>query len=241
MTCTFTSNFEKELNRFFEWARNHYIIEDDSNEHLNWNKSVLPDYIETPRKKLDGFVKNVFKIYIIKDIHTNEMIDSFTEILDNFRNKKETLKEIGKTTKNKTNISNTQELNDFYSSSETRSDESRLDDHRLSINDFNDTQPFCEDDNLYFDNSLDTSKTWWLYSLSCTTDELINKYGNPIFTGKENDRHRYEWKFTYKGGMYSIYDWKDEHNKFEEFNECEWFLCGNDDMYVKEIVKLICL
>ena len=164
MSYKLTSNFEKELNKFFEWAGNNYIIENDLNETLNWNKNVLLDYEETPRKKLDGFVKNVFKMYIIKDINTNEMVDTFTEIVDNFRNKKEAVKE------NKKELRKTKKTNnDTF----IELDNNELDKYKLSEQyDFNDTQPYdaSEYDNLYFNNSLDTSNTWWLYSLSCTTD-----------------------------------------------------------------------
>ena len=303
MSYTLTQNFEKELENFFTWAENNYIVEDDLNQTLNWDKNMLTEFEETPRKKLEGFVKNVFKIYIVKDIKTNEMLDSYIPIVDNFRNVKEleekskkeikknknknTIKKINKDSNNSdskntiehdTNIQtqennkdNTQENNKDNTQENNEGDKENNESDTQEYNE-SDTQEDNESDTLLyeedneqekeltnenpskkdtlnhifdFNNDLNTSEAWWLDTLSCTTKQLIEKFGKPTFTGgKENDKHRYEWKFAYKSGVYSIYDWKfknDETNtyEFDNFLECEWFLCGTSEQYIKDIVTLI--
>ena len=92
MSYELTKNFEKELNLFFSWVTQYYLVENDLNDIVEWNKELLSEFNETPRKKLDGFLKHVFKIYIIKNKENNDVIDCYTDLVAQFKNTKDEYK-----------------------------------------------------------------------------------------------------------------------------------------------------
>ena len=92
MTYELTKNFEKELTMFFIWVSKYYIVENDDKEIIEWNKELLTEFFETPRKKLDGFLKHVFKIYTIKNKNDNNIVNCYTDLVTSFKNVKDDFK-----------------------------------------------------------------------------------------------------------------------------------------------------
>jgi hypothetical protein len=251
MSYELTKNFEKELFKFFDWVGDYYIVENDLTDIMEWNKDLLSEFEETPRKKLDGFLKHVFKIYIIKNKETNEVIDSYIEMVSQFKNQKETEKETDKETNKETNKEQTIKRtrskkqtskiknNDDNSDTESNTNDD-LSNYQFDLSDLNNDE---EEDvfDITIDNQLSTTRTWWLDNLIYKTEHLIKALGEPSLTGSDNDKHRYEWKFKYKKSTYTIYDWRFQDEDFNDLNECEWFLGGNNDndMYIDEIINIL--
>ena len=100
-------------------------------------------------------------------------------------------------------------------------------------------QDKIQQDIILINNQLDTSKTYWLANLEFTYEELCDALGEPIYSGKENDKHRFEWKFKHNQSVYSIYDWKFNNTEFDDVNKVRWFLCGNNDDNIELIVHLL--
>ena len=242
MSYELTKNFEKELFKFFDWVGDYYIVENDLTDIMEWNKNLLSEFEETPRKKLDGFLKHVFKIYIIKNKETNEVIDSYIDMINRFKNHKETNKEtnkeqIVKKARAKKHISN---INNDDNNSDTESNTNdNLSNYQFDLSDLNNEEEDVYD--ITIDNQLSTVGTWWLDNLIYKTEHLIKALGDPSFTGSNNDKHRYEWKFKYKKSIYTIYDWQFQDEDLKDLNDCEWFLGGNNDneMYIDEIINIL--
>ena len=319
MTYELTKNFEKELLKFFQWVNHHYLVENDLNQYVKWNKKMLVDFNETPRKKLDGFLKHVFKIYIIKDKKTEEVIDSYIDMISQFKNQKESQKKSKKhttstenSTENSTEDSpessfeysteDSPESSFEYSTEDSTEDSSessfedsiesfledsiedsiessledfidpdlvracpdlcsglykteRQDQNYIEDSDIEDSDFNIEDRNqksnytrlsrgqhkkeIIINNNLDTSRTWWLDNLIYNTTHLVETFGKPVFTGTENDKHRYEWKFTYKKHTYTIYDWKFKNKTFCDILDCQWFLGGDFDDHIEEVIDIL--
>lgn len=246
MSYELTKNFEKELQMFFSWVTRYYIVENDLNEIVNWNKELLSEFNETPRKKLDGFLKHVFKIYIIKNKESNVVIDSYTDIVTQFKNIKDDFKNnddfksdklICETKKKKSKLIKTKSISknnrgddydeDLY---DDDNDDGNYNVYEVSLDDLN-IHSFVSNNTIeiVIDDSLNTKGTWWLTNLAYDTDALINVLGQPILTGKPNDKHRYEWKFKFNNYIYSIYDWRFNNDDFCDLNDSLWFLGGNSE------------
>ena len=90
----------------------------------------------------------------------------------------------------------------------------------------NDKNKNVKNDNIIVDVSLDTSNTYNIETLEYFTDELIKAFGNPEEI--ENEDSKYEWKLNVDGDIYSIYDWIENKEKFEDKT---WYLAGlNEDI-----------
>lgn len=217
MSYNLSAKFEKELTTFFEWINNskEYIIYDNNNNVMIWSKSLLIDFTETPRKKLDGFLKNVFKLYIIKN-KNNDEIHIYSNIIDKYKNLNKYNDSICKSFNSDDNVLNEKEKISTIIRERSKSN-----------------------DIIVINNDLDTSKTWWLSNLEYTTEQLVNIFGNPLNTGNETTNHRYEWKFSIDNHVFSIYDWKFENSSFYDIKETDWFLCGNSNKYNKIIINIL--
>ena len=121
-------------------------------------------------------------------------------------------------------------------------DDSDDDDYEISLEDLN-KNPYTDDDTIdmeiVINQELNTKNTWWLTNLVHDTDTLLNAFGEPILTGDNNDKHRYEWKFECNNKIYSIYDWKFKDTDFFDLKDSKWFLGGNDDRCIYDIVDAL--
>lgn len=246
MSYELTKNFEKELFKFFDWVNDYYVVENDLTDIMEWNKDLLSEFEETPRKKLDGFLKHVFKIYIIKNKETNDVIDSYIEMINQFKNHKETDKENGndqtvKRTRSKKQTSKIKNNDNNDNSDNESNTNDDLSNYKFDLDDLNNIEEESDVHDIIIDNQLSTTGTWWLDNLIYKTEHLIKALGEPWFTGSDNDKHRYEWKFKYKKNIYTIYDWRFQAEDFTDLNDCEWFLGGNNDndMYIDEIINIL--
>lgn len=219
MSYELTPKFEKELYTFFDWANSSgdYIIYDKDNNQLKWSRNLLMTFSETPRKKLDGFLKGVFKLYTIQN-RQNDIIYTYINIINAY-------KEFKTPVKNNINITD-------------KNIDNLCDSFQLTLNVDENTND-CQD--IKINHDLDTSKTWWLCNLEYTTQQLVNVFGDPLLTGNKDTNHRYEWKFVFDNHIFSIYDWKFDNIDFSDINfkEADWFLCGNSNKYNKIIIKIL--
>jgi hypothetical protein len=93
---------------------------------------------------------------------------------------------------------------------------------------------------LVNDITLDSSCNGMLSELEFTTQQLENIFGcKAVFTGNQFTDHRYEWKFTFNGVVYSIYDWAYDDNTFDEYIDNEWFLGGDSEDEIKVVKNLL--
>lgn len=78
---------------------------------------------------------------------------------------------------------------------------------------------------IYIDFDLDTSNTYNIDTLEYFTDDLVKVFGKPKKIKDEDSK--YEWKVNINGDIYSIYDWIENN---EKFNDITWYLAGlNED------------
>lgn len=84
---------------------------------------------------------------------------------------------------------------------------------------------------LNLNNMLDTSKTEWVQSINISTSDLIHKYGNYSRTGKDDDNHRFEYKFEFiekgKRWIFSIYDYLNTDDLFDDIDDIYWHVASN--------------
>lgn len=71
-----TEKFEKELNKFFEWAKNkNIVVKNKSGEQIEWKKDMI-EFVEPSRNKMETFVKMVIAEYTVIDENGNLMDDN---------------------------------------------------------------------------------------------------------------------------------------------------------------------
>lgn len=93
---------------------------------------------------------------------------------------------------------------------------------------------------LVHDITLDSSCNGMLSELEFTTKELENIFGcKAVFTGNQFTDHRYEWKFTFNGIVYSIYDWAYDDDTFDEYLDNDWFLGGDSESEIGLVKELL--
>lgn len=91
---------------------------------------------------------------------------------------------------------------------------------------------------IILNQKLDTSCNGMLLELDQTTSELEKVFGRKApYTGTTETEHRYEWKFSLNGDTYSVYDWPYYDGTYDEYNDNEWFLGGDNDS--KENIQII--
>lgn len=84
----FTEKFEKELTKFINWAIENYTVLDDNNNVINWKSIIVSEYKEPPRNKLEMYIKEIMKNYVIKSKQTDNKIENYKTIIINFKNEK---------------------------------------------------------------------------------------------------------------------------------------------------------
>lgn len=91
-------------------------------------------------------------------------------------------------------------------------------------------------ENVYVDFDLDTNDSYNIDTLEYFTNELIKAFGKPKEI--EDEDSKYEWKLSVNGDIYSIYDWIENKEKFDEIT---WYLAGFNENKnnIKEINKYI--
>ena len=218
MSNNISDKFKKELVNFFKWVEDaNYTVLSKNGEDQEWCLSLCPDYIEPGRYKLIVFIENILINYNIHLDDTN-IIDA-KQMVTNFKNYKPKKEEKTKSPKKEKETKSPKK--------ETKSPKK-------------DTITINETEQLVNDVNLDTSCNGMLCELEFTTQQLENIFGcKAEFTGNEHTDHRYEWKFTFKNIVYSIYDWVYYDNSFDDYIDNEWFLGGDDENNIKLIKDLL--
>lgn len=182
-----SQKFMKELNKFFEWAKEakYVIMSAKDNKERNWDMDLMKNFEEPGRNKLEGYIRELQKTYVIWSskegsqggMVLNDEVDDYKLLAKEY---KDTCSKRKRTESTETEMSNTVVPN--YTVSE----------------------------------SIDTSETFYVDTLQLSTETLKEKLGEPIETGKEEDEHSFEWKLMVGENVYSIYDWGEKDIDMED-------------------------
>lgn len=87
---------------------------------------------------------------------------------------------------------------------------------------------------LILDNTLNTNDTYYVDSLeTITTQNLNNKFGDYIKSGKLDDNFRYEYRFRFAKDSrvykFSLYDYKNDNGEFYQDDDIYWHIASNTD------------
>ncbi len=95
-----------------------------------------------------------------------------------------------------------------------------------------------EVENVKLDMSLDTSETFNVDTLEFWTSELVEVFGKPKKTGGKDDEHTWEWKVEVNGAPFTIYDWNENSDSFEDTT---WYVGATSDnkKNIKTLVSYI--
>lgn len=89
---------------------------------------------------------------------------------------------------------------------------------------------------LVLDNTLNTSDTFYVDSLeTVTTNDLKNRFGNYIQSGKSENDFRYEYRFRFAKDnrvyKFSLYDYKNDDGEFYKDQDIYWHVASNTDKH----------
>jgi len=217
-----TDKFKKELEKFFEWAAvSEYIIKDINNDQHEWNMKLLNKFEEPGRNKLEAYIKALFAKYTIS---MNEMdIEDAKLLAKEFKEKGDKVKKASKkeTTENEEKPKKSEKAKTTKKSKEVESEA------EVEV-----------EESVKLDMSLDTSETFNVDTLEFWTSELVQVFGKPKKTGGKDDEHTWEWKVEVNGQPFSIYDWNENGDSFDE---ATWYLGATSDnkKNIKTLVKYI--
>ena len=81
-------------------------------------------------------------------------------------------------------------------------------------------------EDVTLDMSLDTSETFNVDTLDYWTSELVEVFGKPKKTGGDDVEHTWEWKIRVNDVTFTIYDWNENNDNFEDST---WYLGAMSD------------
>lgn len=204
-----TEKFNKELDKFFEWAAmSEYLIKDIENEQHEWSIKLLSKFEEPSRNKLEAYIKALFVKYTI--------LIGETEIED--------AKLLAKEFKNK---SNKKEVKEKVKKEEIKEEVKEKIEEKA--------EEEIEEESVKLDMSLDTSECFYVDTLEFWTSELVEVFGNPKKTGSKDEEHTWEWKIEVNGEPFSIYNWNADGDSYDEST---WYL-GSTSENKTNIITLI--
>ena len=201
-TVVLTDKFKKELEKFFEWAvMSEYIIKDINNEQQEWSMKLLNKFEEPGRNKLEAYIKALFAKYTISigemDIEDAKLLaKEFKEKPKKSEKEKPKKSEKAKTTK-------------------------KLPTEDVTVPWGYEDTSILDAESIKLDMSLDTSETFNVDTLEFWTSELVQVFGKPKKTGGKDHEHTWEWKVEVNGQPFTIYDWNENGDSFEE---ATWYL-----------------
>lgn len=199
-----SEKFFKEANRFYGFANEAGIIlESKSNkkEIVSWGEFDF-EFVEPGRNKLVAYLKKVMEIYTMKS--GNEALEEcqIKEIVKEFKDWKPSKK-----TQSKPQKSTKQTQGKPIDSSKNEN---------VSLY------------NIEVNHNLDTSDTEFIDVIEQSTEELERCLGKPCKTGQDKDPWNFEWKIQIEDKVYSVYDWLNEEQVFDDYFDSEWFISGED-------------
>ena len=197
VSVVLSDKFKKELEKFLSWASESYTIKDISNDEKEWSTALLTKFEEPGRNKLEAYIKGLLQNYIIS---VGEMDIEDAKLLA-----KEFKEKSGKSKKSESEVSETKTTK-----------KSKTEKPKKEMKTTSETE--C---NVRLDMSLDTSETYNVETLDFWTEELVKVFGEPKETGNEDHEHTWEWKVEVGGDIYSIYNWNEYGESYED---ATWYL-----------------
>ena len=180
-----TDKFKKELDKFFIWTKeSNYTIKNRNDDICEWSHSLINNYEEPSRNKLEVYIKKLSSKYLIyyngdgdgdEPIEIQDAKLLVNEFKNSIKDKKET-----KETKVK---------------KEKKSIDKKLKN--------------SNDESIQLDLTLDSNKTEYVTTLDFSTKELIYTFNQP----KELSTNNYEWVFKLNNNIYSIYNADDDEDE----------------------------
>jgi hypothetical protein len=228
VSIVLTEKFNKEMEKFFEWAsKNNYIIRDIDDEECEWSIELLSEFKEPSRNKLEMYIKSLFDKYTIMT-DNNEINDAklLSKEFKEFKPVKKSKKEEALTKKEKVVKEKKEKVVKEKKEKVVKEKKEELVKEKKE-----------EEDDIKLDMSLDTSDTFYLDTLGYSSLELTSVFGKPKQTGKKDEEHVYEWKLEVNDNVYTIYDWENEEN----FENTKWHLGGINESKnnIKALYKYI--
>ena len=226
-----TDKFVKELEKFFEWAiESEYLIKDINSDQHEWSIKLLTKFEEPGRNKLESYIKALFAKYTIS---LNGMdIEDAKLLAKEFKDKG------GKASKKSKAVDAEEKPKKSEKAKTTK--KSKVEEVIEKVEEvIEKVEEVVEQDeeveNVKLDMSLDTSETFNVDTLEFWTSELIQVFGKPKKTGGKDDEHTWEWKVEVNGAPFTIYDWNENGDNFEDTT---WYL-GATSENKKNIKTLI--
>lgn len=205
-----SEKFEKELVKFIAWLpTTDYKIKDIvDNSELEWKDSVLTNFEEPGRNKLESYIREMSKGYFITK--GEQEVNDVKFMANEFRTAKVKNTKTQKNTKDTKITKNAKNTQKNAKPEETQKNAKPEQTFKISVGDF------------------DTSETFNLDTLDCYTKDLINMFGQPMFF-KDETEFQYEWRLVVGAKVFSIYNWKNDTGCFDNFDDCEWYLGGTEE------------
>lgn len=219
-----TEKFKKELEKFFEWAAvSDYIIKDINNDQHEWSMKLLNKFEEPGRNKLEAYIKALFAKYTIS---MGDMdIEDAKLLAKEFKEKGENSKK-----------TKTKEPKESNEEKPKKSEKAKTTKKSKEVE--SDVESVEVEESVKLDMSLDTSETFNVDTLEFWTSELVQVFGKPKKTGGKDDEHTWEWKVEVNGEPFTIYDWNENGDSFDE---ATWYLGATSEnkKNIKTLVKYI--
>ncbi len=232
-----SEKFLKEYNRFIDWFPfTEYKLFDKNGNQVELKKVDISGYEEPSRNKLETYIKYVMKNYLLTK--NDEEITDIKLLAKKFREYKP------KRSRSKSssddldkNVKNKKQKNQKDEKQKNQKDEKKedvkpensekfvvivRDDKYNSYTSFGSSnRSLCS----LVKDDFNTSDTFYIDTLPYWTKQLRRCFGNPM--EYDNEDFKYEWKIMVGSKIFSIYNWLNDENKFDDLEECEWYLAGN--------------
>lgn len=213
VSVVLSDKFKKELEKFLSWASESYTIKDINNNEKEWTVALLTKFEEPGRNKLEAYIKSLLQSYVIS---IGEMdIEDAKLLAKEFKgkSKKSEDSESEKETKTtKTKKTSEKPKKEVKEEKETKKEVKE----KTTKKSKSESEP-----SVRMDMSLDTSETYNVETLDFWTEELVKVFGEPKETGSEDEEHTWEWKVEVDGDIYSIYNWNEYGESYEDST---WYL-----------------
>jgi hypothetical protein len=232
-----SEKFLKEYNRFIDWFPfTEYKLFDKNGNQVELKKVDISGYEEPSRNKLETYIKYVMKNYLLTK--NDEEITDIKLLAKKFREYKP------KRSRSKSssddldkNVKNKKQKNQKDEKQKNQKDEKKedvkpensekfvvivRDDKYNSYTSFGSSnRSLCS----LVKDDFNTSDTFYIDTLPYWTKQLRRCFGNPM--EYDNEDFKYEWKIMVGSKIFSIYNWLNDENKFDDLEEYEWYLAGN--------------
>jgi hypothetical protein len=192
----YSGKFMKELGKFFEWANeaSYVIMCAKDNTERQWNMELMKNFEEPGRNKLEAYIKELQKTYVIWSKKTQEEVEDYKLFAKEFKD---------------------------IPTKRKRQDTSETSGSEMEI--LQKEKPVKNELQVTIDEDIDTSETFYIDTLDFSSEQIIEKIGQPFETGQEDDEHTFEWKLKVNGNVYTIYDWDEKDMPLQDKT---WHLGG---------------